>query len=320
MNRNYHMKYRRSVYRRKRIRLTVIISTVTVVVLLTAFLVVGNLLLNRDTPVADNTDTQNEETTGLQGSSVSAVRALPLALASEDGASLSSRLSAIGTQTSAVSVSLNDGAGNLLFSSSVAKSFSFLNTASGVASISSVCNTVKGRGYYMSAVFTVNAFSERDAVARSVRLSAYSAVAAEALLAGVDDVLLRMPMVDGELSAEELDRLTEELGGMAKSIKELAPDGRVGVALDQRFLGADGASLFVDRLSESFDYLAIDATRFGEAGAVAYAESMVESNLFYFLSRNMRLLLPNAADDGIRSSLLAIAEKYESNRNWQFLP
>ena len=107
---------------------------------------------------------------------------------------------------------------------------------------------------------------------------------------------------------------------MADGIKGLAPEGRVGIALDQRFLGVGNASLLVDRLGESFDYLAIDATRFGEEGAVAYVEAMVESNLFYFLSRNMRLLLPNTAEEDIRSALIALAEKYDSNRNWQFMP
>jgi len=191
--RNYHMTYRKSVYRKKRIKLIAIISAITVVVLLALFLIIGTALNNKtytyspDDP-ADGVPPSQTPSDSLPEANI--VQAVALELLTQDSSSLSSRVAALPSGTTAVCVRLNQADGTLLYRSSIASSVSRFKIAENASSAENLFSIIQRRDLYISAAITMTELSESNDILRSVMLSAYASMAAEAALAGANDILL----------------------------------------------------------------------------------------------------------------------------------
>lgn len=339
-NRNYHMKYRRSVYRRRKIKLAIIISSVSLIILLAGFLIIGNLLNSDEpSPVPDSGENKDQnENSGSQNRAASPIQGYPLVLFTEDSTTLSSRINSLPDAASAVSVRLDGGDGTLLYSSDIARSITSLTFAEGAPKASAFCKTVKDRGLYLSATLTLDPLRKDDPLIRSVELSAYSAMAAEVLLAGADEVLFLLPSgLTSGYGSDEILSLTDTLCELGASVRALAPEGRFGFALSDDIMRSDQVAVAVDKLSAAASFLAINASEatdkegnlldpygisdLSQKQAFAdHLEGVMERDLFYLLSKNMRLVIPNTTDEELNAQLISLAERYENNKNWQMLP
>jgi len=326
--RNYHMTYRKSVYRKKRIKLIAIISAITVVVLLALFLIIGTALNNKtytyspDDP-ADGVPPSQTPSDSLPEANI--VQAVALELLTQDSSSLSSRVAALPSGTTAVCVRLNQADGTLLYRSSIASSVSRFKIAENASSAENLFSIIQRRDLYISAAITMTELSESNDILRSVMLSAYASMAAEAALAGANDILLIAPPVRGSLDADDIAELTNELISLAEQIRKLAPNATVGFALNSVFLTAPNSAELIARLAKSFNYFSIDATEYGKEDPIEYLKNQIVDNkenpdlMFYILRYQMRILLPSVADE-TQEALIQLVESYTDNKNWQILP
>ena len=314
--RNRHMQYRRSVYRRRQIRLGLILSVVILAVLLLVFLIVGNLLfgkqepdeepdLQTNPPTTDNTD--NKEKTP-----VASLRAKAVLLETSDSSTFATRIRRL-TDTGAVSASipLNTADGKLLYRSAVGEKLGYPTNGTPSVRISSALGQIDN-AFYLSGVFYLNAFSESDPLLRSVELSKAAAILGEALEQGMDDVLLIAP----GMSADQVDELLR----FAEDVRTLSPKAVLGLTLSDSILSHDTASALIDKLANGLDFLAMDATQYGTEDPAAYATATVnDSNMMYNRLRyHMRVLLPACADEATRNSVIDAVEKNGVD-SWQIL-
>ena len=118
-NRNRHMQYRKSIYRRRKMRTVLILSISVAVVVFALIIIIGTALHNKTNPKETSdfeTESKEKETTGL--ASTSAIGAYPLPLLQE-GSNFSDRLASVPPTASAVCINLNDEAGTLLYRSTL---------------------------------------------------------------------------------------------------------------------------------------------------------------------------------------------------------
>lgn len=328
--RNYHMQYRKSVYRRSRMKLVLIISAIALAILAVAFLIVGTALNNKThtsngdfSNTGDTVDPPRKENSLIEAKRI---KGRPLVLLTQDTSTLSSRMQALPKGTEAVCVSLNQADGTLLYNSSVAKELTSFKIADNASRAATVFDNIHNRGYYVSAALTLTALSKDDALTREVGVSAYVAIAAEAVLGGADDILLFAPDDMPSMSGAELEVFADELCSLAERIRAIAPTAVIGFALDNLFLSAKDSAYLIDKLSESFNFLGIDVTGYGKENPVEFLERTIGGGesadvQYYLLRYNMRVILPALEDTEARESLVAIVEDYSSNNgNWQFIP
>lgn len=291
-NRNRHMQYRRSVYRRSRIKWGLIIGGISLAVLFLLFLIIGNALGKRGK--SDGADTA----TGTEPSSDVTVQDLasPLppvhayaCMPENPDASLTALIQ---KDVTAICLPLNTESGSLLYTSSVAGR---LNVVSGSTSLSSFTRTAHDSGLYVSGVWYLTCMKEEDDLLRSVLLSESAAVLAEAIRAGMDDILILAP----DLSAGQV----EELIRFSDTLLRLEPNAKIGFALPQAVLEAENSAVLTEQLAKSFAYLALDCTASeGEPSADAVS-NQISAMLYNLLRYKMRVLLPYAATDEAQSAL-----------------
>lgn len=288
-NRNLHMRYRRSVYRRQRIRAIFIIIGVALVLLFLLFLILGNVfwakLEKPDTKVEETTPTDTQS--GLPADRVRQISSSPISL-SQDSAAIVSEIDALAANgVSAISFSMTDANGTLLYHSDIALAKGFSISANQSLSLQEVCSAADKHGMYVSASFVVGAVSESDRLARSVLLAEAAAVITEAFEQGVDDVVLVAP----SLSHEQY----EEAIRLAESVRTFVPSAVIGLALPNAQATAPNAEQ-IDNLAMNFDYLAVDLTQYGDTDPNAYAEERLSAMQFYLLRYKMRVLIPTLSD------------------------
>lgn len=327
-NRSYHVQYRRGAYRKKKIKLIALISAISLVLLLIVFLIVGTILNNKthlydpNTPIDSNTENEDNQSALPEAK---AVVARGLVLLTQDSSSLYSRVMALPSGTEAVCVRLNDG-NTLLYRSEIANTISSFTVAENSSRAENLFSTIQRRELYISAAISMTELSEDSELLRPILLSAYSAMAAEACKAGADDVLLIAPAPRGEVTAEKLASLAEEMISLADETRALAPDACIGFALSDVFLSSESSAEIISKLSEHFNYLAIDATEYGKEDPAEYLERKIGNSenadaQYYLLRYKMRVLLPTVTDSDLQEKLIQIAEQYSSNNhNWQILP
>ena len=270
---NRHMRYRRSVYRKKRIRMLITSLCISVAVVAVILMIVGNALGNKvDERHESDTDTQTTDQP-TDRRQVKTVLAAGVAL-NEEGSMLSTRLATAARSYEDVCFYLDRSDGALLYVSPVASSLGKqLNGAADMRTASSIAGLVRDRELYSIGIMHVTDMVNGNDLTRSAATGYYAARAAEVLRADIDDVLI----YTGELDDDQRDSIYEDLMLMADQIHRLSEDGVVGLALPVSVLGdADNAAL-IERLWGSFDYLAADLT-LGENGEQATVES-VETDL-----------------------------------------
>ena len=308
-NRNRHMQYRRSVYRRSRIKWGLIIGGISLAVLFLLFLIIGNALGKRGKSDDGNTASGTEPTSDITVQDLASVLPPIHAYACMPEDPDASLTALIQKKVTAICLPLNTESGSLLYTSSVAAR---LNMVSGSTSLSGVTRTAHDSGLYVSGVWYLTCMNEEDDLLRSVLLSESAAVLAEAIRAGADDILLLTP----GLSAGRV----EELVRFSEALLRLEPEAKIGFALPQAVLDAENSAALTEQLAKNFAYLALDCSTASEHETSADTVSgQISAMLYNLLRYKMRVLLPYAATDEAQSALTDAVAQNNIDR-WMILP
>lgn len=295
---NRRVSYRRSVYRRRRIRTVLIVAAAVLVALLLLFLWIGNLFSDKlaapEPQVPSTTDEQTLPT--LPAASVRRVQAPALPLFEGERAAHDALTAYADDGQAALSLALTDDGGLLSYRSEVADRLSMSIRSTRSLSLATLCETAESYGIYLCGSFTLRASAEEDALVRSVYLSEAAAVVAEAFSYGIGDVVLRAP--------ETTDEMLSELILLAESVKRLAPNAVVGIALPDFTVAAPDESR-LEELAYAVDYLALDLSRYGSDDPAAVAEAQTDALLYYLLRYEMRVLIPAKAEEAVKETVTA---------------
>ena len=312
MNRgNYHMRYRQSVYRRRRIRTVLIASGIIIVALLLLFLLLGNLFFNKmqESPEEPKRTETPQVETPMPFEAVRHVQA-PILSLTESSSKIYDRLHALHEEGyTAVSVPLTDANGVLSYHSTVAANGDYTVKGSSSLSLSRLIENAHEDGTYLCGSYVLSAIHEDDALTRSVLLAESAAVIAEAFLDGMDDVVIIVP-------ALPTDRY-DEMIRFAESIKSFAPKAVIGLGLPEAEVATPDATR-IDELAKSFDFLALDLRDDTESDPVSVAESRMGAMLYYLLRYQMRVMLPSVADADTQAKLITAVQN-ESIDNWMMI-
>ncbi len=312
--RNRHLQYRRSVYRRRQIRFGLILTVVIVAVLIVTFLIVGNLLFKKDQPES-NSPSKNDPpaATGEEHAPVPPIKARSVLLETADSSTFATRIDAMTeTGATAASIPLTTADGALLYHSSVGTRLGYPLKGSPSVSISSAMAQIGNTSIHCSGVFYLTAFSEEDPLIRQVELSRCAAILAEATQQGMDDILLIAPTME----ATHIDELLR----FAEDIRLLAPNSFLGFALPQSILSNESSTDLIDRLWGGMDFLALNASEYGDENFVDYALSIVnDSSMMYNRLRyDMRILLPSFTEAEKTEAVIAAVEE-AGVQSWQII-
>ena len=153
--------------------------------------------------------------------------------------------------------------------------------------------------------------SENDAKHRAVVLAYESALAAEIIEKGANEVIVRATGADATNTNLLID--------FADSVKSINDSVVLGVALPVDFFFAESAAENISKLAESFDILGIDVSDIpnDDKDTLEYIEStFAASDLKYYVLRyNMRVLLPQISDEQDEEMRAVLADN--SIQNWQ---
>jgi hypothetical protein len=305
------MRYRRSVYRKRKIKIIVITSLCVLAALALIFVIVGNMLGKKVEQSVNDRAPTKQSTTDIPHATVKDVNAYPIALWVEGSSQLSSRVSsAVKNGYSDICFDICDDSGNLFYISKAAQSLGKQSSnTTGLNSLDNIVKTFSGTGVYSIAVIEANDLKSDDDLIRSAARGYYSAIAAELLRAGINEVLISV----GELPSE---RYTE-LITLAEEIHRLSPDkGHVGISLPVGLLSSVENETLVASIWGAFDYIAVDlySNVSLDENTVANIESKLGSMLYSLLRYNVRALLPRTDNQELTAAMrdMAISEGVKS--------
>ncbi len=314
---NLNVRYRRQsqLYAKRRIKVIIAISAAVLAVLIAVFLIVGNLW-RRKIEEGKNHTLENDTPATDVVSTVPSVNGYALSLSGVNAGTNTisayvNRARGLGGNGLCFAARTSDG--KELYSSSLAQSMGKQTASSGNVTLR---NVVNGAGSLnLSAGVDVTAFTESDAVKRSVALAYDAAICAELARGGVDDVFIRLSGVTS-LSQTNLDELLR----FVDTVKGIESTAKIGVALPKGFFSTQGADVIVDTLSESFDFLLYDITGYTSASgsATSYVSANIDPAQLYIMMYKMRVLLPTGEDSVIAEMVSALGTK--SIKNWQVYP
>ncbi len=308
-----HKKYRRRAYRRHNIGIIALISAVALIAILGMFLIIGNYLHDKSEGQKNgninDTDTTENITPQTDKRPTRAIKGQPVLLETQDSDTLSDRLDVIVSKgIYDVSVPLNTKDGRLLYNSPTAKKIG-VPTDNARILIEDASAYAKERNMYLCGVYYINAFSEDDPLLRSVELSKATAVIAEVLNAGIDEVVIVAPQMT-EAHANEAIRLVE-------SIKSLTDSGAVGLAVPESIFALEDnvrRSELIATLNESIDFLAIDTSTL-DSKAELIGDKIAKEKLYLHMYK-MRVLLPYSANEDTQKTFITAIEE-NGIENWQ---
>ena len=310
---NRHLKYRRNIYRKRRIRIILLSCLSAIAFIAVLFILIGNALGNKvDNNITkrSNKESKVEQT---EHTVVQSVRSYPIPLF-EESSKLSTRLTkAYENGYTEVCLEFNSkSSGELLYSSPIAKSLGKQVDNSSLWSIDEIVQQCDKNNLYATGIIYLNEFYIDNDLARSAALGYYSAQISEILRGGIDDVLICV----NQLPTEQYDELIE----LANEIHRLCPDGRIGISLPPEIFANQDTSNVVDKIWGAFDYLAVDITVIPEGiNSTDHIQQKLGSMLYYLLRLNVRVLVPYSNDPAV---LTALSDAVTSNgsQNIQFMP
>ncbi len=315
-NRARHMQYRKSIYRKKRIKAIVILSALALAVLFVLFLIIGTALHNKTSEDSQSKGSNKDKASSTEAATDTLPEAkaiggyaLPLLL---DGSNFSERLAAIPNDAGAVCIALNSTDGTLLYRSALSTELSYLKYASDASNISNAMSRIKERELYASALLYVPSFAEENDLLRDVYLTSWCSVAVEALRAGAGDCLLVPRSVDKED--------VEKICTIAELIHEIEPQAVIGCLLPESVISAENNEVLVARLDKCFNYLALDTTDYkADEDVNAYVEARISQMQMQLIYYKMRVLLPYSSDSQTQQEYIGIAKKYNIS-SWVVKP
>ena len=306
-------RYKKSNYRKRRIRTIIIISSISLIVLFAIFMIVGLSLAEKTTEYQPYDDDDGYfETDADDLRKIKSVQAYPLPLL-EDGSLFTSRLEKINENATAACISLNRPDGTLLYRSSLASSFTYLETAPDAKSLSYYVDYIEDYELYSTATLYIPTFKEtQNDLQADVELAMWGSIVCEAIREGVGDVLI----IASDADAEEVARLC----ALAERIHITEEAAVVGICLPDSVLEDERSVSLIKSLSESFDYLALNTTELSDKATLKENVEAAISNrqpdlLFY----KMRVLLPRGASTEELDELIQLINDYDI-KSWQALP
>ncbi len=305
------MRYRRSIYRRNRIKAALIISAVCIVSVFLLFLIIGNSLRDRSVDADKSTESSTPTNQSIH-TKVKAVNAAPIAL-SDASSTLASRVrSAKNAGYGDICFNLDESDGALLYSSAVAQRLGKQASGSGLWTLSGAAEIFQDSGMYSVGITHINDFSVEDDLTRTAAIGYHASLIAEALRADIDEVMIF------------IDELPQgrygELITLAEQVHRLCPDGILGISLPPSLFTGESDSLLAE-IWNAFDYIAVDITAPSEeqTDIVLYADSTLGGMLYYLLRYDVRVLIPSTPDASVTNSLTA-AIKAKGTQNIQIMP
>lgn len=319
--------YRQRIYRRRKIKYIVLISSAAVAALIVIFLIVGNILDRKvSTVISSIDDLDNAPSVSTDTGDVhekpQSFKAHHTAL-SQEGSSLDSRLAALSTNgTTAVCFELDSKDGDVFYSSPVAQKLGYQESGSGLWKLGDAADVFEKRGIYSIGITYLSELDNDDDLMRSAAIGYYSARIVEAIRYGIDEILIYAPHVP----AERLGEITS----IADEVHRLAPEANIGISLpyplpeNNTDAKTDSAHTFSDALVEelwnAFDFFAVDVcyNANGDATTAEEAESRIGELLYYVLRYNMRILIPSG-DESLTDGISELCEE-RNLENMQFMP
>lgn len=305
-----NVRYKRNSYARKRMKIIIAICALALVALAVILIIIGNTLKDKsDGNLLLNDNTQNPSgTEPPPHASVGSVNGYAVSLEGLTSSDLYTRLSEIKkTGGNSVCYTVRADDGSEIFKSSVAQDNGKQAAGNDYISAKSLADRAEDRELHSSAVVDVYSFSEKDAAKRSVKLAYDAAIGAELAIGGIDDVIFRV----SSISADNI----EELCQVAESAKKIHSEAIIGISIPMDTLEGEGSEILIDRLWQSFDFLAFDMTKRPDKDADEYITKNVEAAYYYLLRYNARVLLPSADTEALAEIIEALTAKNISN--WQ---
>ena len=311
-NRNRHMQYRRSIYRKRKIKAILISSVVAIIVIFALFMIVGSALHNKTKGSEEKKpSTTPPDTTEKVLAPARTVGAYSLPLL-EDGSNFSDRLAAIPPNANAVCVNLNEEDGTLLFRPALSSKLSHISVHKDASTLSNYVTSIERNDFYISAALYIPTFNEEDQLLAEIEFSTWAAIACEVIQEGVGDILLLAP----SLEAEDVERVC----GIADKIRELSANAIVGFTLSDTILANEKKTSLVDTLSKHFNYLSLDTTQYRDGDdPIDYIEGRVSGLQLELMYYKMRVLLPRATEAETQQKYIDAITKYNIT-SWQILP
>ena len=311
-NRNRHMQYRKSIYRKRRIRAAVISSAVAIILAFALFMIIGTALHSRNEQ-SPETEPQNTESTVTKNPlpSASLVSAYPLPLL-KDGSKFSERLNSISEESNAVCINLNSPDGTLLYRSKLASELSNVSVHADASSLSSSLTAIERRGFHASALLYITAFDSENDLLTDVELATCGALACEALREGVGDILF----MANSITVDDVEKICS----FADNIHSTVDDAIIGLAIPDAILSDSSSAALIDKLSGHFNFLALDATSYkADEDPTIFIENKISSFQLELIYYKMRVLLPNPPDAEAQQKYIDATAKYNI-QSWQMLP
>ena len=311
-SRNRHMQYRKSIYRKRRIRAAVISSTVAIILAFALFMIIGTALHSRNeqSPETEPIETENTVTkTPLPAASTVGAHSLPLL---EDGSRFSDRLKSISEEANAVCINLNLADGTLLYRSNLAANLSGVATHKDATSLSSSLTSIERQGFHASALMYITAFESENDLLTDVELATSGALSCEALREGVGDILF----IAKSMSADNVDKIC----ALADNIHSTVDDAIIGITISDDILAESNSVSLIDKLANHFNFLALDTTSYkADDDPTLFIEDKISSFQLQLIYYKMRVLLPNSPEPETQQKYIDTVTKYNI-QNWQMMP
>lgn len=184
-----------------------------------------------------------------------------------------------------VSLVFRDIVGNLFFFSKTAQALGDQKTENGLPGIEEIIRPLKDKGCTVCAVFGLNADFGDTAEAEAMR--AYeNAVLAELCTAGIDEVMVYTPSLDGE----------DEILACAKNaeafISKYADKTKIGLLMPYSIFSNGNGNTACHTLAPVFDFLAVDYTDAPEEeNSAAEISSRADAMQIFFSRYSLRAVL-----------------------------
>ena len=309
MNRNRHLQYRRSIYRKRRTRTVVITVIVLLALIFALFLIIGNVFFDKTNDKTTKKENSQADSSipSLPSDNARQIKGSALSM-SYDRESLFAAIDAYADKgIKEISIRLNSPSGTLYHYSDVADRLGYSKRGDNDISITELAQKADERSLYVSGIYCIGAFDESDELARSVAVAELAAIISESLRQGLDEVILSAPNATYE-QCDELVHLVSE-------IRSFVPNATIGLALPEAIVSEPNAEV-IDELAMNVSFMALDLTQHGERDAVEFAKERTSSMLYYLLRYKMRVLVPMSEDENTQSALIAAVESAGVN-NWQ---
>lgn len=311
---NFSGYYRRGGYKKRKWRIIIAVVLVSLVVLTSLFLIIGNIL-NQKTNESDGTSkSSTQNTLNNTESDIKikyTVKAYNIDLTGLSLGQFSEKLSALSENgVNVISLKLTDDNGYPLYSSDIVKNFGYGSYSESMLSLSTVFSKIDAYGMIATCYVNITSNMQENAKTRTILAAYEAAIISEISEAGSKDIIL----CPSALSTDDSAELTD----LSKSIKNINSNTIIGIAIPSEMLKSQQNELFANDLTKAFDFIAIDLTKINGEDFIERTDGEISENLYYILRYNARVLLPYNDDISVQDELLKILEQNGIN-NWQFI-